>query len=185
MTTKAEKLAWELVALTERYSPKDFEKATELLLSGQLFAQTTEAALSARQALAASTRKDSKAKDSGNPKRNKGTQIKAERLEPTQLELDEILREVAEPERERLDAFALRFLNRDILRTGLSARAFAEQVGIDLPLKLPSRASLLKLLLQELSRLPKDSRDNWLAEAERSGSGESSLQRWSDLIVKG
>lgn len=176
MTTKAEKLARELIALSERYSPKDFEKAAELLLSGQLFAQATETALKARNAVAAAKQRVSKGKPTRQSRPGLVTRSDNVDREPVQLELDDLLRDVEEQEREALGAFALRFQNREILKTGLSARIFAEQVGIDLPAKLPSRTTLLRVLVRELSHLSKDSRETWLREAERFGNSESSLQ---------
>jgi len=185
MTTKAERLAWELIGLSERYSPKDFERASELLQSGQLFQHATAAALDAKKAASFSRTRSGAPKGRRQRKISLDAPVSEDERLPIQMEINGLLESAEGPDRERLIAFAARFQNRDILRTSLSARGFAEQIGVDLPLKTPSRGMLLKLILEALRTLPQEPRDKWLMEADRSGSSESSLQRWSDLIVKG
>jgi len=180
MTTKAEKLARELIALSERYSERDFDRASELLLSGELFSKAVGTARDTRAAVNSAKRK-SKTKDrlpqsGANPANAADSHV--------QLDLDDLLRGFDESGREELVSFAKRFQSREVLENGTSVRVFAEQLGIQLPKKLPARPALLKSVLRELRCLSQEERSRFLTAADRIGNGESSLQRWSDLIVK-
>lgn len=177
MTTKAEKLARELIALSERYSERDFDRATELLLSGELFAKAVRTARQTREATKAAKRRLAA--------RNRLTAKPADASEvPVQLDLDDLLQGLGEGDREQLALFAKRFQNREVLENGSATRMFAERLGLELPKSLPARPALLKVLLRELRLFPEDVRSGLLKEADRLGNSESSLQRWSDLIVR-
>lgn len=186
MTSKAEKLARELIALSERYSDRDFDRASELLMSGSLFATTVGAARVARGAAT----KGAARKVTGQPRlplsptgsQPDKPQSAADSIPP--LDIDSLLGDLEGEERSALRSFAIRFQNREVLESGPSARIFAQQMGVQLPKALPARSALLKTLLGSLLDANPEARASLLREANRIGTGVSSLQRWSDLIVK-
>jgi hypothetical protein len=184
MTTNAEKLARELIALSERYSKRDFERASELLLSGKFFSQVVGTAKAARgKAKHVAQDTTSQVELKGVPsKAQLSAQLKAE--SPDQLDLVSLLNDVEEAERMELISFATRFQNREILGSRSATRAFAQQIGIDLSKSMPARAALAKNFIRRLREVPRDVRSNLIREADRIGTGESSLKQWSDLIVK-
>ena len=100
------------------------------------------------------------------------------------MEIDDLLGDLEAEEKYDLSSFAMRFQSREILENGSSVRMFAQQMGVQLPKSIPARPALLKTLLKKLLDVPREARVNLLQEATRIGSGESSLQRWSNLIVK-
>jgi len=176
MTTNAEKLARELIALNQRYSRRDFDRACELLITGEFFAQPVRAAKLARRITAKS--------DALMP------QLKLSAVSPSNVDSSEIfdlsnlLIGMDDSEKGELIIFAERMRNREILPNGSSARAFADQLGLRLPKSIPSRPTLARKFVQLLREIPRDKRSNLLQEANRIGTGESSLKRWSDIIVK-
>lgn len=184
MTTNAEKLARELIALSERYSDRDFERAAELLLTGKLFSQALGTARHAR-AVAKSAPHKSPSRDgrlSARPT-NAGTGRRAD-AQPAQLDLDALLGDADNDDRSELAAFATRMQSREILPSGPSVRAFAQQMGMELPKSIPPRPALVKTLIRRLREMPKDVRSKLIGELDQVGTGESSLKRWSDLIVR-
>ncbi len=186
MTSKAEKLARELIALSERYSDRDFDRASELLMSGDFFASALGAARTARS-LAGRGAAQKVARQHRLPLRpatNQPAKPRSASDPLTQFEIDDLLDDLEGEERNDLSSFATRFQSREILESGSSARIFAQQMGVQLPRSIPTRAALLKTLLKRLLDVPREARANLLREASRIGNGESSLQRWSDLIVK-
>lgn len=186
MTSKAEKLARELIALSERYSDRDFDRASELLMSGDLFAHAISATRTARSmgGKRATQKAASQRRLPLRPTSNQPTKPRNVSDPLTRLEIDDLLGNLEGEEREDLRSFAMRFQSREILESGSSARMFAQQMGVQLPKSIPARPTLLKTLIKRLLDVPREARANLLREATRIGNGESSLQRWSDLIVK-
>jgi hypothetical protein len=173
--TKAERLARELIALSQRYSEHDFVLAGDLLLTGRLFTHAVKTARTARGAAMDTAAKVHRASA------DRSTKADASQ----QLDLENLLDDADEAERRELVSFATRFQNREILESGSSARVFARQIGLDLPKTIPERAVLTRALVRRLREIPRDVRSSLILETDRIGTGESSLQRWSDLIVKG
>lgn len=163
--TKAEKLARELVTLTSKYSESDFARAEEILASGELFRPIIRV-----------SRKVPRGKT---PKRNLPRPSRAS----TQESIHDLLTALPQGERDELEQFADRFVTRRVLATTGAARAFAQQAGIDLPKKLPPRGEIAKRLVVRLQEIPAYARSQFIEEAKRIGT-ESSLRRWSSLIVK-
>ncbi|MBV9881795.1 MAG: hypothetical protein JO276_02170 [Sphingomonadaceae bacterium] len=186
MTSKAEKLARELIALSERYSDRDFDRASELLMSGALFSSTIGAARAARSSATTGAMKKvvSQRRLPLRPATQRPDKSRSASDPLTQLELDDLFGDLEWEERNDLSSFAMRFQRREILESGPSARIFAQQMGVQLPKSIPARPALLKTLLKRLLDVPREARANLLREADRIDNGESSLQRWSDLIVK-
>lgn len=185
MTTRAEKLARELIALSEQYTCKDFERASELLLSGELFRQTVTAAQIARNIVGVAAER----KGTTQPRLplRDAARSRPKRQAMTQLTTDEakkLLNVFEEHERATVSLFMDQFLKRNILASGSAIRTFAAQIGCHVPSKLPPRLNLLRTLLRQLADVPVESRAALFNEAVRIETGESSLQRWSDLIVK-
>ena len=184
MTTKAEKLAWELVALAQRYHARDFEKATDMLMSGELFSRAVDGS---RKARTASAKRSTVAAQSSPHKASEpvAAPTKADSADQAQLELESWLANLNDVEqRDELAKFASKFQARAILKTGLMSRAFAEQIGLNLPKTLPPRPRILEAILLHLHRLPAVERSSALKYADQADTGISALKRWSDLIVK-
>lgn len=186
MTSKAEKLARELIALTERYSDGDFDRASDLLSSGSLFASTIEATRTARSfgRRTAAKKPADQHRLPLRPASNPSAKPRKASEPLTRMEIDDLLGEIETKEKDDLSSFAMSFQSRDILENGSSVRMFAQQMGVQLPKTIPARPVLLKRFLKRLLDMPREARQNLLKEAARIGNGESSLQRWSDLIVK-
>ncbi|WP_155006398.1 hypothetical protein [Sphingomonas hengshuiensis] len=178
-------MARELIALSERYSDREFDRASELLMSGELFANAMGAARTARiLAGKGAAQKAGPRRLPPPPASNQPPKARNASEPLPHLEIDDLLGDLEGEEREALSSFAMRFQSREILESGSSARMFAQQMGVQLSKSIPARQTLLRTLLRHLLDVPRDSRANLLREADRSGNGESSLQRWSDLIVK-
>lgn len=167
--SKAEKLARELIALRLRFSDRDFEGAMSILSSGQLLELPLEGAR--------------RVKSLSRPKPNAKVRPTGQgRSEGAELAVQRLYEKVAGDE--TLEGFVRQFLDRQTLRTGSAIRAFAETLDLQLPRKLPSRIAILEHLVRQLLRLSHSERPPFVRQADELENGESSLQLWSDLIVK-
>lgn len=180
MRSKAERLARELIALHGRYSARDFDAAAQLLSSGRLFEGVVIAAEAARPVPVAreigdKVQKRRLVKVAGGPSHDAAE-------EPAEILAG--LPGLEAADREELLAFAYRFADRKVLGQAGAIRSFAQGIGLSLPGKLPSRRTLLATFMQQLSRVPPAARARLLATANAPRGTESSLQGWSDLIVK-
>lgn len=183
MTTNAEKLARELIALNERYSAKDFDRASELLRSGELFERAVKTARIASAGAGASVISNGSRKG-GKSARTSASSATTKANMYVQLDLKNLLTDLIDDDRSSILSFAEKFQNRSILRDAPAARIFAQRLGLELPKTLPPRAILLKSIVARLRELTPDNRAEALLDAERIGKEGSALQRWSDLIVK-
>lgn len=166
---KAERLARELIALRLKFSDRDFQEAISLLSSGSFLELPIEAAREATKG--PQSRANSKAR-SRQQDRSLGVELAIERLKD---------RAAGD---ETLQSFVRQFLNREILRSGPAVRAFAETLGLQLSRKLPSRIATAETLVKQLLKLPTSDRAPFVQQAGELDGGESSLQLWSDVIVK-
>lgn len=168
MTTKAERLAKELVGLSVKYSGQDFDKAIELISSEKFFQSTLVSVKKVRNTLRSKQR----------PKRGERTEI-----ETTELTISEKF-DALLTENPKLREFSDSFLKKEILVDGQSVRAFGEIADLELPKKLPSRTVLLERFIRHLMSLSPAIRNILIDQSPQIGNRESSLQLWSDVIVK-
>ena len=164
--TKAEKLARELAALAARYTDADFERAEEILTSGDLFQSVIRAA---------------KRLPRGAGQRRRAVPLR-ERIDDMDS-IRSLVSALPENEREELLKFSNRLIGRRILTTTSATRSFAQLAGVDLPKKLPPRGQIAKRLAARLQEAPPHLRSQLIEAANRMGT-ESSLRLWSNLIVK-
>jgi hypothetical protein len=168
MTTNAEKLARDLIALRAKYSDRDFDTALGIISSGELFGPLLEIA----------RRTEGKVPHPAKRRR------KAVSPRPPNPELEAAA--VFERARGQQDteAFLRRFLERRVLGNGAAIRAFGEILGLRFPNKLPGRLRLADSFAQTLANMSYQQRQSVLEQAGRLNERESSLQQWSDVIVK-
>lgn len=168
MIRKSEKLARELIALRLKYSDRDFGEAAEILSSGEFFGETVRAAKLAKPRAVRSK-----------------VLTKADQGELSlgaQLMTEKIFRKIGSDK--ALEMFVRKILDRDILKTGSAVKAFARSLDMELPSKLPSRISIADRFSSHLLRMSPVERFEAIDQASRMEQDVSSLQQWSDVIVR-
>jgi hypothetical protein len=171
MSKKVERLARELISLRLKYSDRDFQEATELLHNGQFFQSALVASNRAGDELARARRGESGTSPHG-----------MERSEGAEEAISALRRRVREQESLRI--FVEGFLDRKLLKNSSAIRSFSDTIGLSLPKKLPSRIALAQRLVNRLEDLAPERRERALAQASTFDRDGSSLQQWSDVIVK-
>lgn len=166
---KSEKLARELVALTEMYSEKEFAEAIALLKSGKLFRQATSGA-----ATAINLKK----------RAVKRTQVGTSKADDSNDGLEALLGHFPEGERNEIRNFSEKLQQGELFPSNVYLRAFAEEIGVNVPQKAPSRRDLVSRILSRFLILGEVDREQIVNEASKRSTTESSLKRWSSLIVK-
>ncbi|WP_333898035.1 hypothetical protein [Agrobacterium pusense] len=169
MMKKSEKLARELVALTETYSEKEFAEAIALLRSGKLFRQATSGAATAIN-LKKRAEKRTQARTTKNDDSNDG--------------MEALLGHFPEGERNEIRSFSDKLQRGDLFPSNVHLRAFAEEIGVNIPQKTPNRRDLVARILSRFLILGEVDREQIVNEASKRSTTESSLKRWSSLIVK-
>lgn len=166
---KAEKLARELMALRLRFSDQDFHEAISLIASGRSFELPLAAA---REAASISRSRVQSGRSEEGQARSAGARSAISKLEQQVAGNDDV------------QAFLTRFIERDILKSGSAIRGFAEAVGLQLPRKLPSRIAVAGHFIRKLLKLPPGDRSALVQRAFEPELEGSTLQLWSNLIVK-
>lgn len=162
MTTKAKKLAMELLGIFQSHSERDIQEAFRLIKSGELLQKPIALA----RAAAAASR-------SGKPSRG-ATQVHSDTLQSDNFEYPD-------PD---IASFARSAMRGEILSSSRELRAYGEILGVKLPQKPPSRASMVRRIASKLEQIPSIDRQNLLRISRSENRSESALKAWSDLIVK-
>lgn len=171
MTRKAEKLARELITLRLGFSDNDFDEAIEIISSGRNF-NAPIAALKTVSALRLATTRELNT-----------TKFKMKNSESQQKIVEKSLVESVNANRE-LKIFIERFLNRDELENSSAVRVLFDKINVSLPKRIPSRVWLAKKLVEYFSLKSLEDQNRILDEVRETGKDTSSLQLWSDVIVK-
>lgn len=166
---KSEKLARELIALTDEYSEKEFADAIALLRSGKLFRQATSGAAAA---ISLKMRANKRTQSSGQKQSNTGDSI------------ENLLGHFPEGEQEEIRSFSQKLYQGELFPSNVHLRTFAEEIGVSVPQKTPPRRDLVSRILSRFLILGEFDRHQIVSEASKRSIGESSLKRWSSLIVK-
>lgn len=167
MSKKSEKLARELVGLVSKYSDADIDAALGLIGDGDLFARLRPAVRAAK----------SKVRSAARPSRGlslkdivKATKHASDNLPPH--------------ERSQLLDLLKKLDNGELLRSTALLRAYADRIGLALPAKQPTRAVVVRRIIDHLASIPIGERTELILSAESEVGTQSSLKGWSDLIVK-
>lgn len=166
MSKKSEKLARELVGLVTKYSDADIDLALELIGDGALFARLRTTVRSAKSTAYSATKpRVTSLKDIA------GTMERAADSLP-QNERSQLLDLL-----EKLD-------QAELMQSGASLRAYADIIGLVLPARLPTRAVVVRRIIDHLASIPVAERAEFISHAKQEVGTQSSLKGWSDLIVK-
>ena len=162
MTSKAKKLAWELVDIFRAHSDRDIQEALRLLESGELLQKPL--ALARASATASRQRKS---------------------IAPAQLaHLTATSPENLEYADPQITDFARSAMKGEILSSSRELRAYGELLGLKLPKKVPSRAFMVRRIARRLEEVQGVDRQNLIRMSRSENRSESALKAWSDLIVK-
>ncbi len=169
MTRRVEKLARELLKLSIEYSGSEFEDAIDLVHSGQLFKSLPSVASAARvvRKRAPMTRRPV-----------------ADRQNDDDSTIRGIIEKIPPDEQVRVYDFVRRLQDGGFFATAGDLRSFLVSQGMNVPQKLPSRQAIGVKVALHLAMADDFHRSEFIQSAQ-SAPQESSLKRWSDLIVKG
>jgi hypothetical protein len=168
---KVDRLTRELLALYVRHGPDTFRQALESLRSG-----------SALELLTATLEElELKA-----PRRRARTRPKAGAVaivDRVDLLRDEILHSGV-PDAPRVFEFSEGIAHGTFLREPRALRSYAAHMGMDVPKKMPPRQQIAREISRRLVKMNDVARRDFLELGERQDDSKSSLQGWSNLIVK-
>lgn len=167
MSKKSEKLARELVGLVTKYSDADIDAALELIGDGALFARLRPAVKAAKLTVYRATI----------PSRTVSLREAAGTTEGAEDSL---------PQNERAQLLDLleRLDQAELLQSAASLRAYADMIGLVLPARQPTRAVVVRRIINHLASIPIADRAGLISYAKQEVGAQSSLKGWSDLIVK-
>jgi len=171
MSIKADKLARELLALRSKYSERDFEDALTLIESGKYWEPMSTAVRkirSIRPSATLSPISDQKPRSV----KNVDQDLIVERI---------ISRASTDP---KMRDFIKDIISRDVLFPTAKIHAFTNIIGLTLPKKIPSRVYLADKVMNKMAEIPSPERDKLIEFAYNLAQPASSLQLWSDVIIR-
>lgn len=214
MTSKGEKLAWELLKVLTKFKPAEIEEAISLLSKSELFEKPVEliGIVSKRRYKKTVPKSNREVAPSIDDHLKMGETSPSLQLkdEPTSISDKTGARGASEPlesgtahnstdrtnaardnfnklseaEKNTIRRLAEGISNGAYLGTSSLLREYASRLNVELPKKLPSRTVLTLRIVEELLILREDQQKEFIDAAKSMTSDVSSLERWSNLIVR-
>jgi len=168
----------DVLALYRRYDEREIRDAIEAIERGEALRDTLKLAILGQHIYAAAS--GTRAERQRTPQRSSHA-----RARDNFREMLSRLNESEEKDQRRIAEFLTGIETHQVLQTGALLRDFARGLGITVSDSKVERLAVAKRIGEELLKQPPHEQTRFLEMGRQLGGGKSSLQEWSDIIVKG